>query len=196
MDVDPKMAKALGFPKPAYTVVEHERRWLCRDVPRERVIRSERITDLYVAGSRLRLREARPIDGGPARLRFSRKADVDSQTRLVTSIYLPEEEFAVLAASLPGRRIDKLRHTLRSAPGVVLSVDQFQGELGGLVMVEAEFDAFDLMVAFPTPDFAFREVTDDPRYSGGHLVEHGLPADRVIPPPAVAIRPARGRRTS
>ena len=116
MDIDPETAKALGFPKPAFTVVEYERRWLCRDVPREKVIRSERITDLYVAGSRLRLREARPIDGGPARLRLSRKADVDSRTRLITSIYLPEEEFAVLAASLPGLRIEKLRHTLRSRP--------------------------------------------------------------------------------
>ena len=175
MDIDPGTANALGFPKAAYTVVEYERRWLCHDVPREQVIRSERITDLYVAGSRLRLREARPIDGGPARLRFSRKADVDSRTRLITSIYLPEEEFAVLAASLPGRRIEKLRHTLRSPPGVVLSVDQFQGELDRLVMVEAEFDAVEPMAAFPMPDFAFREVTDDPRYSGGHLVKHGLP---------------------
>jgi CYTH domain-containing protein len=175
MDIDPGTAKAFGFPNPAYTVVEYERRWLCHDVPHEKVIRSERITDLYVAGSRLRLREARPIDGGPARLRLSRKADVDSQTRLITSIYLPEEEFAVLAASLTGRRIEKVRHTLRSPPGVVLSVDQFQGELDGLVMVEAEFDAFELMAAFPMPDFAFREVTDDPRYGGGCLVEHGLP---------------------
>ena len=178
MDIDPETAKALGFPKSAYTVVEHERRWLCRNVPREKVIRSERITDLYVTGSRLRLREARPIDGGSARLRLSRKADVDSRTRLITSIYLPEEEFAVLAASLTGLRIEKLRYGLRSPPGVVLSVDQFQGELSGLVMIEAEFDAFDLMAAFPMPEFAFREVTDDPRYSGGHLVKHGLPGDR------------------
>jgi CYTH domain-containing protein len=177
MDIDLETAKALGFPKPAYTVVERERRWLCRDVPREKVIRSESITDLYVAGSRLRLREARPLDGGPAMLRFSRKADVDARTRLITSIYLPEEEFAVLAASLPGLRIKKLRYRLRSPPGVVLSLDQFQGELDGLVMLEAEFNTLDLMASFATPDFAVCEVTDDPRYSGGHLVKHGQPKD-------------------
>src|SRR5712671_4576342 len=125
MDIDPQTAKALGFPKPAYTVVERERRWLCRDVPRERVVLSERITDLYVTGSRLRLREARPLDGGPARLRLSRKADIDPRTRLITSIYLPEEEFAVLAASLPGVRIRKLRHRLHSVPGVLMLVDEF-----------------------------------------------------------------------
>jgi hypothetical protein len=36
------------------------------------------------------------------------KADVDVHTRLITSIYLPEEEFAILAAALPGVRIKKL----------------------------------------------------------------------------------------
>ena len=178
MDIDPETAKALGFPKPAYTVVERERRWLCRDVPRDKVLLSERITDLYVTGSRLRLREARPIDGRPARLRLSRKADIDARTRLVTSIYLPEDEFAVLAAALQGLRISKLRHRLQSPAGVVLSVDRFEGELEGLVMVEAEFDTLDLMAAFPAPDFAGREVTDDPRYSGGHLAKHGLPTNQ------------------
>ncbi len=175
MDIHPETARALGFPKPAYVVVERERRWLCRAVPRDKVVLSERITDLYVTGSRLRLREARPIDGGPARLRLSRKADVDARTRLITSIYLPEEEFALLARSLQGPRITKLRYRLQSPSGVVLSVDRFEGELEGLIMVEAEFDTLDLMVAFPAPAFADREVTDDPRYSGGHLVRHGLP---------------------
>src|SRR5262245_47902305 len=178
MEIDPETAKALCFPKPAYTVVERERRWLCRDVPREQVILSERITDLYVADCRLRLREARPIDGQPARLRLSRKADIDARTRLVTSIYLPEQEFAVLAASLPGRRLIKLRHRLKSPPSIVLSVDQFEGELAGLVVLEAEFDTLELMNDFAAPDFALREVTDDRRYGGGHLVEHGLPERR------------------
>ena len=178
MDIDPQTAKALCFPKPAYTVVEHERRWLCREVPQERVSRSERIVDLYVTGSRLRLREAQPIDGGAARLRLSRKGEIDPRTRLVTSIYLPPEEFAILAAALPGLRLSKLRHRLQSPPGVVLSVDQFEGELGGLIMVEAEFSSAELMAAFPAPDFALREVTDDARYTGGHLVRHGLPIER------------------
>lgn len=182
MDIEPAIAKALGFPKPAYTVVERERRWLCREVPRGLIARTETIVDLYVTGARLRLREARPLDahlleGGPPMLRLSRKADVDARTRLVTSIYLPEHEFAVLAAALPGRRLRKIRHRLVASPGVVLSADEFQGELSGLRMVEAEFDTDERMAAFAMPDFAIREVTDDPRYGGGHLVADGLPAD-------------------
>lgn len=175
MDIDPSIAKALGFPKSAYTVIERERRWLCREVPRERIARTEAIVDLYVTGAQLRLREARPLDGGPPMLRLSRKADVDACTRLVTSIYLPEHEFAVLATALPGRRLRKIRHRLKAPPGVVLSADEFQGELLGLRMVEAEFDTDERMAAFAMPDFAIREVTDDPRFGGGSLVANGLP---------------------
>ena len=177
MDIDQQTASALGFPNPDYMAVERERRWLCREVPRERIVRTETITDLYVTGTRLRLREARPIEGGAAKLRLSRKVDVDPYTRLITSIYLPEEEFAVLAASLVGVRIRKLRHRLQSLPGVLMLVDVFQGELDGLIMAEAEFKTPDLLASFPMPDFVVREVTNDPRFAGGHLVKNGLPKD-------------------
>jgi CYTH domain-containing protein len=175
MTIDPQVAANLGFPKPEYTSVERERRWLCRQVPRELVRRTELIVDLYVTGARLRLREARPTDGGAPMLRLSRKADVDKHTRLITSIYLPEEEFSVLAASLPGSRIKKLRHRLKSSPGVMLLVDEFQGELEGLLIVEAEFKTQEELEAFEMPSFAVCEVTDDPNFTGGHLVKNGLP---------------------
>lgn len=175
MHIDQQIATALGFPKPKYTAVERERRFLCRRVPRERVVRTEAITDLYVAGTRLRLRESRPVHGGAPMLRLTRKADVDAHTRLLTSIYLSEEEFAVLAAALTGVRIKKLRHKLQPLPGVVLAVDAFQGELDGLILAEAEFETPELLAAFPMPDFATREVTDDPRFTGGRLAENGLP---------------------
>ena len=177
MNIDSKTAAALGFPKPHYTLVERERRWLCREAPRSLVVQTEAITDLYVTDSRLRLREARPIDGGAPRLRFSRKADVDARTRLITSIYLPEEEFAVLARSLPGVRLKKLRHRLREQAGITIAIDEFQGDLEGLLLAEAEFDTEERLAAFPMPDFALREVTDDPRYTGSHLVRYGRPRD-------------------
>jgi CYTH domain-containing protein len=178
MEIDQQIATALGFPKPQYMSVERERRWLCREVPRERVVQTEAITDLYVTGMRLRLREARPIDGGAPMLRLSRKADVDAHTRLIASIYLLEEEFAVLAALLPGFRIKKLRHRLQRLSGVAVAVDEFQGELAGLILAEAEFETADLLATFPTPDFAAREVTDDPRFTGAYLVRNGLPREQ------------------
>ena len=174
MDISQQIASALGFPKPAFTSVEHERRWLCREVPRERILHSEAITDLYVAGTRLRLREARPIGGGAAKLRFSRKADVDARTRLITSIYLPEEEFAVLAAPLPGVRIRKPAtncNRRRTSQYMSTSFGRTRRADHGRSRVQhcARF------AAFPMPDFAVREVTDDPRFNGGHLAKNGLP---------------------
>ena len=178
MDIEQETAAALGFPKPQYRSVERERRWLCREVPRERIVNSDAIVDLYVTGARLRLREARPLGGGAAMLRLTRKADVDSHTRLLTSIYLPEDEFAMLARVLNGVRLKKIRHRLQPVPGTLhVGVGEFEGELAGLILAEAEFETPEAMARFAMPDFALREVTDDPRYDGGALAKHGLPRD-------------------
>lgn len=174
MEIDRETAAALGWPKLKYAWIERERRWLCAAVPMERVLRSEAITDLYVTGTRLRLREAAPLDGGPPQRRLGRKADVDAHTRLLTSIYLSSEEFRLLS-SLPGRTLRKTRHHIGLVAGVEMSVDEFDGELAGLIMAEAEFDDAASMAAYPSPDFALREVTEDPRYTGGRLVTEGVP---------------------
>lgn len=174
MDIDPTAAAALGFPKLKYAWVERERRWLCREIPMDRVIGAETIVDLYVTGTRLRLREATALDGGPPMRRLTRKADVDAATRLLTSIYLAPEEFALLSG-LPGQRLRKTRHRLAPQDGVTVSVDRFEGPLEGLILAEAEFETPEALAAFPMPDFAVREVTDDPRYTGGVLIRDGLP---------------------
>ena len=176
MDITPEAAAQLGFPRPQYTAIERERRWLCASLPQQAVLRTEAITDLYVTGARLRLREARPTDGGPARLRLTRKADADVHTRLITSIYLPEEEFAVLAASLQGPRLRKLRHRLRPVAGVALIVDEFQDALAGLFLAEVEFATQAELMAYPGPPFALSEVTDDARFTGARLATDGWPA--------------------
>jgi CYTH domain-containing protein len=51
----------------------------------------------------------------------------------------------------------------------MVCVDIFEGELAGLIAAEAEFETVEAMEAFPIPDFAMREVTDDICYIGGHL---------------------------
>ncbi len=175
-EIDPATAAALGWPKSKYAWIERERRWLCRAVPHDRVIRVEHFTDLYVEGTRLRLREAIPDDGGPAMLRLGRKADVSPAVRLLTSIYLSPEEFRLLS-TLPGRRLTKTRHYLGKVDGADISVDVFSGALEGLIMAEAEFPNPEAMALYPTPDFATREVTDDSRYTGGRLVIDGLPTE-------------------
>jgi len=165
---------ALGFLKPEkYAAVERERRWLCRGLPDLPVLRAEAIRDLYVEETRLRLREARPVGGGEAILRLSKKADLAPDRRLITTLYLTPAEYA-LFTGLPGRVLEKTRHYY-AAEGATLSVDRFEGALGGLFLAEAEFADDAAMAAFPTPVFAVREVTDDPRYTGGELVRAGVP---------------------
>lgn len=173
--IDPAVAASLGFRKAEYTAVERERRWLCDAIPRDQIRQTLAITDLYVYDTHLRLRDMRPSDGGEPLLRLSRKADVDARTRLITSIYLPEAEFAVLASALKGRRVTKTRYRLHSPPGVVLSVDEFHGELTGLMLLEAEFQNDNALTAFAMPPFAVREVTDEPEYTGGWLARNGRP---------------------
>ncbi|MGZ8364322.1 MAG: hypothetical protein ACXWVO_10775 [Caulobacteraceae bacterium] len=175
-EIDPAAAAALGWPKAKYAWVERERRWLCRAVPFDRVVRSEAFRDLYVENTQLRLREATPLDGGPPMLRLGRKADLNPAVRLLTSIYLSPEEFRLLS-SLPGKVLRKTRHSLGRVAGADVSVDVFEGPLSGLVMAEAEFEDMASMQRYPMPDFAFREVTDDIRYTGGRLVTDGLPED-------------------
>lgn len=175
-EIDPATAAALGWPKSKYAWVERERRWLCRAVPFERVVSAETYTDLYVTGTQLRLREAVSTGGGPTMLRLGRKADVSASVRLLTSIYLSPEEYRLLSA-LPGKVLRKTRHSLGRIDGADVFVDVFDGALAGLVMAEAEFEDMEAMAAWPMPDFAFREVTDDVRYTGGKLVVDGLPAD-------------------
>ncbi len=173
--IDPVVAASLGFRKADYTAVERERRWLCAAVPRDQIRQTLTITDLYVDGTRLRLRDMRPSDGGTPLFKLSRKADVDARTRLITSIYLPEAEFAVLASVLKGPGLTKTRHRLHAPPEVLLSVDEFHGALAGLILAEAEFKSDAALTAFATPPFAVREVTDEPEFTGGWLAHHGPP---------------------
>ncbi len=108
----------------------------------------------------------RRIDGSESMLKLSRKADVDDRTRLITSIYLSDEEFAVLAAALRGQKLTKIRHRLRAPEGVLMSVDELQGTLTGLLLCEAEFKTEDALKAFEMPEFCEREVTGDDACTG------------------------------
>ena len=82
-----------------------------------------------------------------------------------------------MLSDLPGRVLRKTRHYLGRIGSAEVSIDIFRGDLDGLVMAEAEFDSDEAMSSYRAPDFAFREVTEDIRYTGGHLVKHGLPAE-------------------
>lgn len=152
-----------------YARYELERRWLLERLP-ELADAGSLIVDRYIEGTRLRLRHAEPPH---EQFKLSQKeapAPPDYALTVITTIYLTSQEYDVFAA-LPARELRKRRHHSGR-----YSIDVFGGELEGLILAETEFPSEEEMRAHPIPDFAVRDVSDDVRYTGGWLVENGLPS--------------------
>ena len=147
-----------------YARIERERRFLLAAPPATGGARAVRITDRYLVGTRLRLRRA--VEGEQVVYKFTQKIpDPAGPLGLITTMYLTAEEYEVLVA-LPALELTKVRYSL---PPLV--VDAFEGGLSGLCLAEAEFDSEIESAAYTPPKFVVSEVTGDPRFRGGDLVE-------------------------
>jgi hypothetical protein len=149
-----------------YARVERERRFLLAAAPEPLPGPARRITDRYLAGTRMRLRRAdRP--GAPPELKLTQKIPADRPAGgvqgLITTAYLSPAEYDVFAA-LPAHVLRKSRYSLPP-----LGVDVFEAPLHGLVLAEAEFGSDEEAAAFAGPAAAVAEVSHDPRFSGGRL---------------------------
>ena len=168
--------------------VEWERRFVIADFPLEaNVIRVRRITDRYITGTNLRLREMTESEREPV-FKLTQKVPEQSsgaRQELITSIYLTQQEFRLLA-QLPAGTLTKTRHSVPP-----FGIDVFEGELSGLVLAEAEFDSAVEASKLAIPPYVVHEVTNDRRFSGGSLVsasrtellnwlaEYGIKVDRA-----------------
>jgi hypothetical protein len=103
----------------------------------------------------------------PEPAQCQRHADSDEQDEpgLITNTYLSAAEYDLLA-SLPADVLSKTR--LIVAP---LSVDVLEPPLDGLVMADVEFSTDEEARSFRPPPAVVAEVTDDPRFTGGSLVQ-------------------------
>lgn len=149
-----------------YARIERERRFLVGRFPSGDVVRKRHITDRYLDGTSLRLRE-QTNEGDGAMFKLTQKLPAlgnGVQQGLITTIYLTEGEFRLLSM-LPGKMLSKVRY---SVPPV--GIDVFEGALEGLRLAEAEFEYDEEANAFVVPDFVLREVTGDVRFTGGQLV--------------------------
>jgi CYTH domain-containing protein len=151
-----------------YARVERERRFLLAGPPPlSAVTASRRITDRYLAGTRLRLRRVDNCDNGACEFKFTQKVPAGRPgfvQGLITNTYLSTAEYDLLAA-LPAAALSKSR---LSVPP--LSIDVFDPPLHGLVMADVEFGTDEEAQLFLPPPAAVAEVTDDPRFTGGSLV--------------------------
>ena len=156
-----------------YAVVERERRWLLHGVPPgdgEVVL----IEDQYVRGTRLRLRHVTSADGTAVRKlgHKVRLGDGGPAEVACTSLYLDDAEWDLLAA-LPSDRLSK-RRTRRAYAGAVVAVDEFLGDLAGLVL--GEVDRRDGPQVGPPGELrVVREVTAEEAFTGAELAGRGLP---------------------
>lgn len=151
-----------------YARIERERRFLMPAFPGDvAVVRTRRIVDRYLDATSLRLRMQQE-DSGPVVFKLTQKLPARSsgaQQGLITTMYLSESEFRVLAR-LPAKTLSKTRHSVPP-----FGIDVFEGTLQGLVLAEAEFDSAGDADRLALPTFALCEVSDDERFTGGRLVQ-------------------------
>ena len=146
-----------------YAVVERERRFLVGRIP-DGVTRVSQITDRYLEGTRLRLREV--VDGnGTVTRKVGHKVRLTDGPDEVacTSMYLDDAEWGTLIR-LPARTLRKTRHVV-ARDGVRVAVDRF--EHGTLL---AEIDDGDRPpVELPGWLDVIRDVSHDERWTGAQL---------------------------
>jgi CYTH domain-containing protein len=159
-----------------YARPERERRFLVADgAPSGGAARL--IEDTYLDGLRLRLR--RVSHGGRTVHKLTQKVrpdETDPAEVLLTNMYLSAQEFARLL-TLPGATLVKTR-TLVAGINHTFAVDDFQGPLAGLRLVEVE--VADLAEPVDLPAWVGREVTHDDRFSGGSLARLEAAAARQL----------------
>jgi hypothetical protein len=159
-------------PQSKYARIERERRWLARELPGDLPARYERIDDLYLAGTRLRLRRVSDPDGVVIQRKLGQKELIPgspaTHTR-ITTLYLSAAEYA-LFEKLPGARLSKRRHRYPHA-GRLYAIDVFAGALAGLILVECDAGTDDELEALSAPPLAARDVTDLAALRGGALAE-------------------------
>jgi adenylate cyclase len=111
-------------------------------------------------------------DGGDAVLTVK---SAPGLSRVEEELALPDGAFERLWPLTEGRRLVKVRHRREAAPGVVMELDVYEGDLSGLMTLEVEFADEDAARAWTPPAWAGREVTGDKAYANQSLAVHGRP---------------------
>jgi adenylate cyclase len=122
-----------------------------------------------------------PLASDDTELRVRRKGDATVLTvkrgsgldRGEDEVAISTEAFDALWPLTEGRRIEKTRYEIPHA-GATIELDEFGGELEGLLLAEVEFDAMDASERFEPPGWVGREVTGDTNYGNRSLAEKGL----------------------
>lgn len=152
-----------------YAHTERERRFLVGpQAPIPQSTKTVRIDDRYIIGTRLRLRQVTE-PGVNTVWKFGQKVrfePTDSTELAHTTMYLNEEEYAVLA-SLPATVLHKTRTLVSLGGRRPVAIDSFEGPLSGLVL--AEIDADIVPVGLGLPGWLGPEVSTVEAFTGQAL---------------------------
>jgi CYTH domain-containing protein len=155
-----------------YACLELERRYLLQHPP-EGLLEGNpgaTIIDHYLEDTRLRLRHMR-LASGEQVYKFTQKyqsANQDETQTTITNLYLSETEYRRLA-QLGGKKLVKTRYRY-AYQGREYGVDVFEGELDGLILAETECASREEVQSLSKPQFALEDITADPFFKGGNLV--------------------------
>ena len=106
--------------------------------------------------------------GRPLVYKLGQKIRLDAPPRTIahTTLYLSEAEFDILS-TLPATTLEKTRR-LFTIDGLIVGIDEFGGQLSGLLLAEIDLGADGALTHSLAQMFA-AEVTDDERFTGGSL---------------------------
>jgi adenylate cyclase len=96
------------------------------------------------------------------------------RTRTEVELELSDEQAEALWPVSQGRRIEKRRRRVPHGE-LVIEVDEYGGDLDGLLVAEVEFPDDATAERFEPPAWFGREVTGDPAYKNQSLARHGRP---------------------
>jgi CYTH domain-containing protein len=150
---------------PKYALTEIERRWLVDDtaVVELAALPYQDIDDLYIAGTRLRLRRMVSQDQSVVCKLGKKYGKVSPLAEPITNLYLTEDEYERLAG-LPGVRSRKRRFAVAGG-----SLDVYAAPHPGLAIFEREFADELAATAYEPPPFVAREITGEPAFDGRSL---------------------------
>lgn len=151
-----------------YAKPQCERRFVLSEVP-EGATDPREVLDLYLVGTRLRVRSVRTGDDVTYKLgQKIRPTPDDPGLVMHTTMYLTHEEYDGFAA-LPHNQLRKTRRAIAVA-GRTMSVDTFHDALEGLILAEVDLGSDDGRVPeFQPPGYCVSEVSRDERFTGGQL---------------------------
>lgn len=97
------------------------------------------------------------------------------RARAEEELTLDPGRFDALWELAAGRTIRKRRYEIPAAAGLTVELDVYEGELGGLVVAEVEFESAADADAFVPPPWFGPEVTEDDAYKNRRLAVEGRP---------------------